>query len=225
MWPAMTTSHRTGVDDVTIHLLRHGESAWNARGILQGATPYVPLSVRGLEQSRRAADLLVGRSPTQVWTRDQLRGVLTAEIVAARAELPVRRSRLLREQGHGVWEGAPVAGRAALLANGHEHPDWAPAGGETPRRLHQRAELFLRLLVGLLRVVRDPVGDVVVTHGETLRALVAAARGAAVERMPATSVPNGTTCTVRAPVTAAAPEVEVWRGEPRTCAPGKESVG
>jgi 2,3-bisphosphoglycerate-dependent phosphoglycerate mutase len=196
--PTTTPARGADTDGALVHLVRHGESVWNAHGLLQGGTAHVPLSVAGLEQSRRAADLLAERPVVQVWASDQLRCVQTAEIVAARVQLPVRRSMLLREQRHGIWEGKPAAGRAVRLARAH--PDWAPAGGETARRLHQRAALFARLLAGL-RVGVDDLGDVVVvSHGETLRALVAVVGGRGVDGMPDTVVPNGTVCSVRFPL-------------------------
>jgi 2,3-bisphosphoglycerate-dependent phosphoglycerate mutase len=135
-------------------LVRHGESAWNAAGLLQGWTHDVGLTARGRAQAW-ALDVRGDR----ILSSPQLRALETAEILAARCGLPVEQCPELREQSHGVWEGRPAAVYAPLLAAAG--PDWAPPGGETFRELWTRTR-------GL-----DLTGAVVVTHGETIRALLA----------------------------------------------------
>ncbi|TCK21296.1 histidine phosphatase family protein [Pseudonocardia endophytica] len=179
-----------------LHLVRHGQSTWNAEGLLQGQTLHVPLSPDGVKQALTVAEALEREPVGEVWTSDQLRCVQTAELVAARHHLRVRRSVLLREQCHGIWEGTPVAGRAAVLAAAD--PDWAPAGGETPRELLGRAGRFLGALNAGAphRVAATGPDVVVVSHGETIRALFAAALGLGVERMPTHIPVNGTVHTI-----------------------------
>lgn len=162
-------------------LVRHGESTWNAAGLLQGHTAHVPLSARGRGQAARAAARLAGRPVAAVLSSDQARAVETAVAIAAAHRLAVHAEPALREQGHGVWEGRRAAGRAALLAAAG--PDWAPAGGETGRALQARVAGFLDRLRADRRLLgpgphRPPAGDVVlVTHGETIRALRAVLTG------------------------------------------------
>ncbi|GEL17136.1 histidine phosphatase family protein [Pseudonocardia asaccharolytica] len=169
----------------TLYLVRHGESTWNAAGLLQGRTAIVPLTERGRAQAARAAAALADRPIGAVWSSDLLRARQTAALVAAAHGLPVRTVPALREQGHGVWEGRPAAGRAERLAAAG--PDWAPPGGESARALHTRVRMFLT------RALREPpTGELVlVTHGETMRAALAALLGAPAEAMPRALPGNG----------------------------------
>jgi 2,3-bisphosphoglycerate-dependent phosphoglycerate mutase len=149
-------------------LVRHGESVWNAAGLLQGSTHDVGLTARGRAQARA-----VDAWGVRVLTSPQLRALETAQIIAERLDLPVEQAPELREQCHGVWEGRPAAVYAPLLAAAG--PDWAPPGGETFRELWARAR-------GI-----DLTGAVVVTHGETIRALLAPSP----EDPPGSIPPNG----------------------------------
>ncbi|MCF7549841.1 histidine phosphatase family protein [Pseudonocardia sp. WMMC193] len=162
---------------VSAVLVRHGESVWNAAGLLQGRTHAVGLTARGRAQAR-AADLgalgaLRDLRGVRILTSPQLRALETAWILAERIGSPVEECAELREQGHGGWEGRPVAVYAPLLAAAG--PDWAPPGGETFRELWTRVR-------GI-----DLTGAVVVTHGETIRALLAPSPEEPPRRIP----PNG----------------------------------
>lgn len=164
-----------------LHLVRHGESTWNAAGLLQGCTPHVGLTARGHAQARAAAAALAARPVGAVLTSDQLRALHTAAPIARALGLTVERDPALREQCHGAWEGLPAAGRTAQLAAAA--PDWAPPGGESARALRRRAARFLDALLD-----DPPAAEIVlVTHGETIRALTADGRD-----VPA----NGTVVTV-----------------------------
>ncbi|MFC5993433.1 histidine phosphatase family protein [Pseudonocardia hispaniensis] len=169
----------------TLYLVRHGESTWNAAGLLQGRTASVPLTARGRTQSARAAATLADRPVGAVFSSDLLRARQTAAVVAAVHGLPVRSVPALREQCHGSWEGRPAAGRAERLAAAG--PDWAPPGGESARVLHSRVAAFL---AGVLR--DPPPGELVlVTHGETIRAALAVLLAGPVEAMPRAVPGNG----------------------------------
>jgi broad specificity phosphatase PhoE len=166
-----------------LHLVRHGESTWNAAGLLQGRTAHVGLTARGRAQAFGAARALRVAADAVVLTSPQRRAAETAAVVGRVLGLPVRECAGLREQSHGEWEGRAAAECAAALAGAA--PDWAPPGGETGRALHARAQRVLAALPGAGSVV-------LITHGETLRALVAAACGLGVEDAPREVPPNGT---------------------------------
>jgi 2,3-bisphosphoglycerate-dependent phosphoglycerate mutase len=165
-----------------IYLVRHGESMWNAAGLLQGRAAEVALTRLGIRQSARAAALVADRGITEIWSSPQRRARQTAEALARTLRLPVRTCRDLSEQGHGVWEGRPAASYGALLAAAG--PDWAPPGGESKRQVLARARRFLGH-----RSWTGPAA--VVTHGETIRALVAAAWGLGPAALASWTPPNG----------------------------------
>ncbi len=81
-----------------IYLTRHGESVWNAEHRYQGNAP-VELSEKGILQSQRLAEALVGKGITEIYTSPIRRCAQTAEIVAQRLNVPVHEMAGLRE-----WE-------------------------------------------------------------------------------------------------------------------------
>jgi len=175
---------------LTLLLVRHGQSEWNAAGLMQGQTPHVPLTELGHQQAEQAAAELAalgrdGAGPGALISSDLLRAVQTAEHCAAVTGLPVQTTPALREQGYGVLEGRPSRELWDLVD--WTDPHWSAAGGESLAQLHDRvAGLFDRLRA-------DPPAAVValVTHGDTIRAAQAVAAGLGPDQLPAVTPQNG----------------------------------
>ncbi|MDQ6418215.1 histidine phosphatase family protein [Paenibacillus sp. LHD-117] len=98
-----------------IGLVRHGETNWNAGGILQGQTD-IPLNETGMRQ----AEALAGRlsSEENLWdavmSSDLLRARVTAEVIAKKLDLPLLDPDIrLRERSFGKLEGTTEAQRVA----------------------------------------------------------------------------------------------------------------
>ena len=72
----------------TLLLVRHGETDWNADGLLQGHTDR-PLSDYGRGQARQLAEDLEGEGLDAIYSSDLSRARETAEIVGERLGLPV----------------------------------------------------------------------------------------------------------------------------------------
>lgn len=66
-----------------IYLLRHGETEWNARGLMQGGGYDIPLNDSGLEQARCAAEALAGVALDAVASSHLLRARQTADALHA----------------------------------------------------------------------------------------------------------------------------------------------
>ncbi|PWW21619.1 putative phosphoglycerate mutase [Geodermatophilus normandii] len=171
---------------LTLLLVRHGQSEWNAAGLMQGQTAHVPLTALGHEQAAAAARALVPLRPGAVLSSDLLRAVQTAEHCAATTGLPFTTTPALREQGYGVLEGRPS--RELWDVVDWTDPHWAAEGGESLSALHARVAALLA------RLREDPPADVValVTHGDTIRAAQAVAAGLGPAEMPAVTPHNGT---------------------------------
>jgi len=170
---------------LTLLLVRHGQSEWNARRLLQGQTPHVPLSDLGHAQAAAAARELARLSPGALISSDLLRATQTADHCARAVGLDYVTTPALREQGYGVLEGWASSDAAQVVE--WWDPDWAPEGGESLTQLHQRVTTYLHELAAA------PPADVValVTHGDTIRAVQAVAAGHGPEAMPAVTPPNG----------------------------------
>jgi broad specificity phosphatase PhoE len=170
---------------LTLLLVRHGQSEWNAAGLLQGQTPHVPLTELGHTQAAAAARELTGLRPGALISSDLRRAVQTAEHCAHATGLAVTLAPALREQGYGALEGRPS--RELWDVVDWTDPHWAADGGESLAELHARVEAYLKGLCA------EPPAAVValVTHGDTIRAVQAVACGLGPDAMPAVTPPNG----------------------------------
>ncbi|MCX7304469.1 MAG: histidine phosphatase family protein [Hyphomicrobiales bacterium] len=148
--------------------MRHGHTAWNRAGRIQGCTDE-PLD----EQARRhLASLQVPESlgDAAVMSSPLARAVETARIVFRRE--PAIASALM-EMDWGRWEGQCGIDLLAHANSGYRHIeewgwDYRPPGGETPRGVLARLQPWLDGLSG-------PV--VAVTHIGVMRVLLARATG------------------------------------------------
>jgi len=84
-------------------LVRHGETAWNAEGRVQGQLD-VPLSAVGLAQARAVAAALAGERFAAIYSSDLTRVRQTAEPAAGRLGLPLALDAALRERHYGMFE-------------------------------------------------------------------------------------------------------------------------
>jgi broad specificity phosphatase PhoE len=170
---------------LTLLLVRHGQSEWNAARRLQGQTPHVPLTPLGHAQAREAAHALVPLRPGALISSDLLRATQTADHCSRVTGLTYSTTRALREQSYGVLEGAESSLTAEVVQ--WWDPEWAAERGESLNQLHRRVRRYLHDLCA------DPPADVValVTHGDTIRAALAVAEGSGPEAMPVVTPHNG----------------------------------
>ena len=170
---------------LTLLLVRHGQSEWNAAGRMQGQTPHPPLTELGHSQAAAAAEELAALRPGALLSSDLLRATQTAEHCARATGLSVVTSPALREQGYGLLEGRPS--RELWDVVDWTDPHWAAEGGESLAELHGRVAAFLKELCA------EPPADVIalVTHGDTIRAAQAVAAGLGPDAMPAVTPHNG----------------------------------
>jgi broad specificity phosphatase PhoE len=170
---------------LTLLLVRHGQSEWNAEGLMQGQTAHVPLTPIGHAQADAAAAELAGLAPGALISSDLLRAVQTAEHCARATGLTVGTTPALREQGYGELEGRPSRELWDVVDWTDAH--WSAPGGESLAELHGRVEAFLEHLSA------EPPADVIVlvTHGDTIRAAQAVVAGLGPDAMPVTTPHNG----------------------------------
>jgi probable phosphoglycerate mutase len=166
-----------------IHLLmiRHGPTAWNAEGRIQGRTD-IPLSTQGRERVRAwrlPGGWCDGGEPD--WFASPLaRARETAELLGGRPVLDER----LAEMRYGDWEGLVRVDVDAAIASPypqrrHLGLDFRPpGGGESPRDVQDRLRPFL--------AERSASGRpaVAVCHKGVIRALYALASGWAMTGKP-----------------------------------------
>jgi len=155
-----------------IHLVRHGETAYNRDGLGLGRADQ-PLTGLGVEQARAVAARLASLPVRRVLTSPLTRAAFVAELVGEAHDLPVERSEALTELDVGETEGLTFA------AMRDRYPDflrdWAGPDGWRAKMPggESLADLGLRLAPLIEELRADHEGDiVVVSHNFTLRALL-----------------------------------------------------
>lgn len=145
--------------------VRHGQSTWNRRGVMQGQSPGPSLTLRGHRQAHRAAQEIAKLHPMHLYSSDLRRATQTARYLARALHLPVRITPLLRERGWGSYEGCPseAAQRVGDVLGWCEP---IPGGGESMVNVADR----LDHLVSGIADGFDLDGPIVfVTHGDVIR--------------------------------------------------------
>lgn len=176
----------------TLLLVRHGETDWNRDGRWQGHSD-THLNDVGREQASRLASELDGVDV--VYSSDLARARETAEILAARLELPVHVDPRLRERSFGSWEGRTGPEIEAAFAGAHAR--WLAGEGPGADDAEPFADFAARVQAFLAEVVeRHPDETVlVVSHGGSIRVIHALAQGLDYVR-DHRSIPGVPNCTV-----------------------------
>ena len=169
--------------------MRHGETAWNREGRLQGWRN-VPLSPAGYEQARRlafrlatlwhpdrSASAFIPGLPCAFYASDLSRATETARLVAE-AVAPLTGDRPvqivqglpeLRERHFGEREGLTAEEARAKWGNATNYPET----GETYAQVNERMETTLQMLwdnYAALKTDRETQASVLVAgHGGSLR--------------------------------------------------------
>ena len=175
---------------LTIHLVRHGETDWNAESRLQGWAD-IPLNQKGLAQAQITAASLASRPLARVISSDLMRARQTAEPIAAGAGLAVEVEPALRERRYGVAEGRTDTELALEFGDQFEQHwadlDFSFEGGETRREVYTRLGDFLRTLLA-----QPAAGELVlVSHGGALRAARGFLEGIPLGELPRWEFHNG----------------------------------
>ncbi len=152
-------------------VVRHGRTALNAAGLLQGRID-PPVDEHGAAQAARIAGAVPGA------TRVVSSPLLRARQTAAAFGLPVEIDDRWVELDYGVYDGRPLAEvPAEVWAAWRSDPDFVPEGGESLRTL------FGRVVEACEALVEHAAGHdvVVVSHVLPIKAAVCWALGVGVE--------------------------------------------
>ncbi len=127
-----------------IAFARHGQTAVNAAGRLQGRLDE-PLSELGGAQARALADLFASEPVTRVVEQSAACARCdTAAAIAAAHGLAVEVDERLIELDYGEWDGVALADVAATdWAAWRADPEFAPPGGESLAGVTRRVASFL----------------------------------------------------------------------------------
>ena len=153
-----------------LYLIRHGRTAWNDEGRLQGWSDE-PLDAQGRAQAAALADWLRPVAFDAIYSSPLRRALDTAQAVADPHTLPVQLDDRLRERNVGDWAGLTLD-QARATAPERFAGDWRQAGapgGEAQSALTARVAAALDDILAA-----HPAGTVaVVSHGGALSAALA----------------------------------------------------
>jgi probable phosphoglycerate mutase len=168
-----------------LYCIRHGESAYNAEGRIQGQED-PPLSDLGRRQGERLAAAFAGQKIDAVYSSPLARALDTARPVAAALGLEVRVLDDLKELHAGIFQGRSWAELCDFCPGECERwssqdPDFQIPGGESRRDLMRRGR-------AALEAIRGGGGErvIVVAHGGLLNAALKSILDIPAERNPFT---------------------------------------
>jgi len=165
------------MNETTLIVIRHGETAWNREKRMQGTTDTL-LSDIGRAQAQALGRRLAEREFDGLYSSDLSRARDTARAIAERTGCELVTDPRLQERRFGIFEGlthAEIASRYPdeLARFQSRDPDWTVPGGESAAAFMRRCLGCLEELAGRHR--RREI--VVVTHGLVLDSLYRAAHG------------------------------------------------
>jgi probable phosphoglycerate mutase len=170
-------------DLIKLHLVRHGQTDWNAAGRLQGSKNS-DLTQEGKEQASQLANKLQQYSFQSLISSSSKRAVQTAEILAKKLKLDIEQNDDLREINLGPWEGR------FKVEIEKEYPDefhkfWYQPdqfnlpGAEKFKALQQRG------ITAISKIIEQNKGKelLIVSHGAMIKSILCHFEGRALEHL------------------------------------------
>ena len=153
-------------------IIRHGKTAWNIEGRLQGSQD-IELHPIGVRQAEALAERLQDETFTALYSSDLKRAAQTAECIARRTHHQVQFHRGLRERNFGIFEGMTGAEIEAQYPEAWVRfrrwdPDLVVPNGDSLRQYYEAA---IACVEELARKHQDE-RIVLVTHGIFISSLL-----------------------------------------------------
>jgi 2,3-bisphosphoglycerate-dependent phosphoglycerate mutase len=160
----------------TIYIVRHGETEWNVKGLLQGQKDS-PLTKQGIDQAKNLGKRLQYVHFDKIFSSDSLRAKRTAELMTLEKEIAIETNKLLRERSFGPFEGkANVVMRdlRRSIVNYEKLSVKERAKIKVHPQVESDEEVVIRLLTFLreVAVVYIDKTILVVSHGALMRSLL-----------------------------------------------------
>lgn len=159
-----------------IYMIRHGETDWNTKKLLQGKTD-IPLNENGRELARVTAEGLKDVPFDLIFTSPLGRARETAEILRGERQIPIIEDERIQEISFGPYEGFCCSKEGynipdptfikAFTAPGEYVP---PAGAESIAELCERTTDFLHSLLNNPEYQNKTI--LVSGHGAVLKGLL-----------------------------------------------------
>lgn len=158
-----------------IYIVRHGETIWNEKKLLQGRTD-IELNERGRELARITGEALRDVHFDRIFSSPLVRAYETAELIAGSRDITVEKCDLIKEMCFGSWEGQNMS---VLLKDGGQdfryffkqpHLYHPTTDGESFEDVCKRAALFMTNYIEPLSDTCERV--MIVAHGAINKAMM-----------------------------------------------------
>lgn len=158
-----------------IYIVRHGETVWNEKKLLQGRTD-IELNEHGRELARITGEALRDVHFDRVFSSPLVRAYETARLIAGTRDIEVEKCDLIKEMCFGDWEGQNMS---ALLKDGGQdfryffkqpHLYHPTANGESFEDVCTRAGRFMTEYIEPLENTCERV--MIVAHGAINKAMM-----------------------------------------------------
>jgi 2,3-bisphosphoglycerate-dependent phosphoglycerate mutase len=172
-------------------LVRHGETAWNAEGRIQGMLD-VPLNELGLAQAKVVADELARSiDVASIVCSDLVRTRETAKPLVDATGFAITFDARLRERHFGVLQGITydewrIRDAEGMARYNAGDADYGPEGGETARGFLDRCVNAITDLV----IASNEKTLILVTHGGVVSSMYRHSQGLEFHSQRTWSVPN-----------------------------------
>jgi len=157
----------------SIYLVRHGQTDWNVKNLLQGQTN-TDLNKNGEAQSRKLAKQLKKIYFDAIFSSDLLRAKRTAEIIALDHKLAIETRKVLRERFFGKYEGMPGKDYYKLFTNWEKLSEKEKFRFKLSKEMESEEESAIRLITFLREIAVGYAGKnvLIVAHGGIMKSLL-----------------------------------------------------
>lgn len=183
------------IDQLTLHFVRHGETAGNAERRFQW--PDTPLSEQGLAQAAAVAETLrATTSASSLLSSDYRRTMQTAGAISARTGLTIVEEPALRERNFGIARGQLYADIGEDLLKIWREPHFRIEQGESWADVYDRVNAFL----AGLRVAPPARELILVTHGGAMSVALSILAARPIDEFEVMQLENCAVRTVTVPI-------------------------
>lgn len=154
-----------------IYLIRHGETYWNEKRLLQGSTD-IELNDYGRELARITSEAMKDVPFEIIYSSPLVRARDTAEIMRRDRQIPIVVDKRLREMNFGVLEGEYLPDMekdptSQLYYLNREPDKYIPENGESFEQVTERAREFINQVLVPAKEKYDTV--LIAAHGALIR--------------------------------------------------------
>jgi len=180
------------MSSIRLFIIRHGETDFNKKNMMQGRGIDAPLNATGKKQSEQIARALKNEKADQVIASSMIRSIQTAQALAISHSLPIQSYEELDEMNFGDLEGRRSIEIEEELDRIHR--EWAGGnisqpmpGGESPLEVYERSDGRMQELMSN----SDQQTIFLVLHGRLIRILLSEWLGHGLKNMHMIEHHNG----------------------------------